>query len=73
MGRVTRFTARPVGTFNAEGRVDTGRIGEIVTLKVTNQRWCVVQTTAECYVLRPVDEARGTLLLTPKEMEEHGS
>jgi hypothetical protein len=63
--------ARPVGTFGSEGRVDPDRCGEIVTLKVSGQRWCVVQTTQECYVLRPVDDGRGTLLLTPKEMEEH--
>lgn len=68
---MTRAQPRPVGTFGGEGRTDPDRVGEIVALAVTGQRWSVVQTTAECYVLRPVDDGRGTLLLTPKEMEEH--
>ena len=69
---MTQAKVRPVGTFGGDGRVDPDRVGEIVTLKVSGQRWSVVQTTSECYELRPVSDGRGTLLLTPKEMEEHG-
>lgn len=62
---------RPVGTFGGEGRTDPDRAGEIVVLKCSGQRWIVTQTTQECYVLRPMEEGRGALLLTPKELEEH--
>lgn len=66
---MTRAKVRPVGTFGGEGRVDAGRVGD--TVNITGQKWIVTQTTQESYVLRPVGEGRGTLLLTPREMEEH--
>jgi hypothetical protein len=70
---MTRFMPRPVGTFGSDGRVDPDRVGDTVTLKASGQRWIVTQTTSECYVLRPMEDGRGTLLLTPKELEEHAA
>lgn len=69
MTRAEQLRSGQVGTFGGEGRVDAGRVGDVVT--ITGQEWIVTQTTQECYVLRPVVDGRGTLLLTPKEMEEH--
>ena len=67
---MTRAKYRPVGTFGSEGRVDASRVGDTVLSQGTE--WIVTQTTQECYVLRPfMPGGRGTLLLTPKEMEEH--
>lgn len=65
-----RFAARPVGTFGGDGRTDPDRVGNVVSIQ--GKDWVVAQVLTESYLLQAQTErGRSTLLVTPKEMEEH--
>ena len=68
---MTRFMPRPVGTFGGDGRTDPGRIGDVVSIQGVD--WVVAQVLTESYLLQAhTVRGRSTLLVTPKELEEHG-